>query len=284
LTEFKNIPIEKISPHPQNPRIFMRDDVVEAIASGIKNRGGFGHEHAILVRPVGDGFEIAAGHHRFEGATKAGLAEIPAWVREMTDDEAYMELALSNSQSQLSNLEKGLHALRYAEKGKVGAGAGNKGGVSEYAKQVNIARGTLDGYINAAEVFENIRICGDLENIRTCGDLMDKTRYLSEIHAAPKEAWAAMVNYLLTEENCTVAKIKTKVKAIKPTCQCNGETKPGVTIDPFSGAGTTGMVCVQHDRDYIGLELSPKYVAMSEKRISAHEFKIKQERLQLELF
>jgi len=45
-------------------------------------------------------------------------------------------------------------------------------------------------------------------------------------------------------------------------------SKPGdLILDPFSGAGTTGLVAVRLGRRYVGIELNPEYVAMSEKRI-----------------
>jgi DNA modification methylase len=56
-------------------------------------------------------------------------------------------------------------------------------------------------------------------------------------------------------------------------CDCNSssdkpiDSKPGVVIDPFSGSGTTGVVAITHGRDYIGIELNPKYIEMSERRI-----------------
>jgi len=53
----------------------------------------------------------------------------------------------------------------------------------------------------------------------------------------------------------------------QPTCECGGETQPSMVLDPFSGAGTTGAVAVQHDRRYIGIELNPDYLEMSRKRI-----------------
>jgi hypothetical protein len=37
---------------------------------------------------------------------------VPCWVRELDDSLAYMQLATSNAQSELSALEHGLHALR----------------------------------------------------------------------------------------------------------------------------------------------------------------------------
>jgi site-specific DNA-methyltransferase (adenine-specific) len=38
-------------------------------------------------------------------------------------------------------------------------------------------------------------------------------------------------------------------------------------LDPFSGSGTTGVVAMQNSRNYLGLELSPDYAAISEKRL-----------------
>jgi len=53
----------------------------------------------------------------------------------------------------------------------------------------------------------------------------------------------------------------------QPTCECGGETQSSMVLDPFSGAGTTGAVAVQHGRRYIGIELSLDYLEMSRKRI-----------------
>ena len=47
-------------------------------------------------------------------------------------------------------------------------------------------------------------------------------------------------------------------------------------MDCFMGAGTVGVVCKQLGRDYLGIELSPQYVDMAERRIRgefAPEFK-----------
>ena len=44
-----------------------------------------------------------------------------------------------------------------------------------------------------------------------------------------------------------------------------------VVLDCFSGSGTTGVVCIQTDRRYIGLELNPVYAEMSRVRLNAAE-------------
>lgn len=55
-------------------------------------------------------------------------------------------------------------------------------------------------------------------------------------------------------------------KLIEP-CILAG-SKPGcIILDPFSGAGTTGLTTLRHGRRYIGIELNPEYVEMSKRRI-----------------
>jgi DNA modification methylase len=54
-----------------------------------------------------------------------------------------------------------------------------------------------------------------------------------------------------------------------PTICIMAGSKPGDTVlDPFSGAGTVGVVCEKLRRKYIGVELTPAYVEMSERRIA----------------
>ncbi len=53
----------------------------------------------------------------------------------------------------------------------------------------------------------------------------------------------------------------------EPSCTCAAEVTPCTVLDPFNGAGTTGLVALRLGRSYIGIELNPEYVAMSEKRV-----------------
>lgn len=53
----------------------------------------------------------------------------------------------------------------------------------------------------------------------------------------------------------------------KPACSCGDVVKPCTVLDPFNGAGTTGLVALRLGRSYIGIELNPEYVAMSERRL-----------------
>lgn len=52
------------------------------------------------------------------------------------------------------------------------------------------------------------------------------------------------------------------------TCKCaTTEVVPCIVLDPFFGAGTTGLVARKLHRDYIGIELNPKYVKIARDRL-----------------
>lgn len=52
-------------------------------------------------------------------------------------------------------------------------------------------------------------------------------------------------------------------------------TRPGdYVLDPFFGSGTVGIVCSEHKRSYVGIELNPEYVTISAKRLNAANDKI----------
>jgi len=56
-------------------------------------------------------------------------------------------------------------------------------------------------------------------------------------------------------------------KLIEP-CILAGCPDGGTVLDPFSGSGTTGVVALQNNKKYIGIELSPEYAKLSEDRIN----------------
>jgi hypothetical protein len=53
-----------------------------------------------------------------------------------------------------------------------------------------------------------------------------------------------------------------------PTCHCAaGAPVPQVVADPFTGAGTVGVVALRHGRGFWGAELNESYVQMARERI-----------------
>jgi ParB family chromosome partitioning protein len=60
----------------------------------------YGLLQPVVVRPVGDGYVLLAGHRRVEAARSLGWDTMPAIVRPATDDEAYLLTVVDNLQRQ----------------------------------------------------------------------------------------------------------------------------------------------------------------------------------------
>jgi len=84
-------PIEQIRPSPHQPRQHFPEDAIEELAQSIREKGLI--QPVILRRGDSEGYELIAGERRWRAAQKAGLADIPAIVREASDEEV-LELAL----------------------------------------------------------------------------------------------------------------------------------------------------------------------------------------------
>ncbi len=90
--EFFLCPIEDIRPSPLQPRKDFDPEALEELTQSIREKGLV---QPVVVRPApdGQGYELVAGERRWRAAQRAGLADIPAILREAGDDEV-LELAL----------------------------------------------------------------------------------------------------------------------------------------------------------------------------------------------
>jgi len=52
-----------------------------------------------------------------------------------------------------------------------------------------------------------------------------------------------------------------------PVCDCGVGWRPGIVLDPFTGAGTVAVVAERHGRDWLGIELNPEYRQLALARI-----------------
>lgn len=62
-------------------------------------------------------------------------------------------------------------------------------------------------------------------------------------------------------------------------CGCGAEFVGGIVLDPFFGSGTTGVVAINLNRNFIGIELNSNYVDLAQKRIN-----LELEKRELQLF
>jgi ParB family chromosome partitioning protein len=102
------LPIDKLEPNPQQPRLDFNRDELESLADSIRQKGVI--QPLIVRRKMGrDVYEIVAGERRWRAAQLAQLHEVPVVVRDLDDSEVLEIAIIENIQrSDLSAIEEAL--------------------------------------------------------------------------------------------------------------------------------------------------------------------------------
>lgn len=86
----RSVPIESVFPNPDQPRRDFKEEELRELSSSIQQKGIL---QPLLVRPMGDGYQIVAGERRWRAAQMAQLHEVPVLIREFNDTEV-LEIAI----------------------------------------------------------------------------------------------------------------------------------------------------------------------------------------------
>lgn len=74
--------------------------------------------------------------------------------------------------------------------------------------------------------------------------------------------------WFVNTKPCKEAHFATFPDTLIEPCVLAGCPENGIVLDPFSGSGTTAMVAKRNNRNYIGIELNPAYIEISNRRIN----------------
>ena len=92
----RKVPIEQITPNPDQPRKRFAEGDLDDLAASIKEKGVI---QPLIVRAMADGrFEIVAGERRWRASQMAQLHELPVIVREFSDAEVLEVAIIENIQ------------------------------------------------------------------------------------------------------------------------------------------------------------------------------------------
>ena len=98
------ISLNDIKRNENQPRKVFNEEKIDELAESIREHGVI---QPIIVMKSGTGYEIVAGERRWRAARKAGLAEIPAVVRELTKEQNMLFAIIENMQREdLSPIEE----------------------------------------------------------------------------------------------------------------------------------------------------------------------------------
>jgi ParB family chromosome partitioning protein len=107
----------RIRPGRYQPRTRMDEQALAELAQSIRAQGLL---QPVVVRPVDGGYELIAGERRWRAAQLAGLAEVPAVVREVPDDAALVMALIENIQREdLNPMEEAAGVQRLIDEFKM---------------------------------------------------------------------------------------------------------------------------------------------------------------------
>ena len=84
------VPLSKVVPNPDQPRTLFKKEEIDELAASIEKEGLL---QPILVRKVGENYQIIAGERRWQACKQLGVKNIPVRIVDATDEKA-IELAL----------------------------------------------------------------------------------------------------------------------------------------------------------------------------------------------
>ncbi len=212
--DLQQLAVDRIDPNPFQPRRHFDPAEIAALADSIRQHGIL---QPVIVRAVGDRYQLIAGERRLRASVEARMAQIPARVM-VLDDRKVTELAMVENlqREDLNSLEKATAFRDYLK---------SYGGTQEeLAKRLGVDRSTLSNLLRLLELPEEVQVA-----------VMSRT--ITQGHArailglADAEAMVGACRQVI-KEALSVRQTEALVSTGAPT-----PSRPRVRKDPAESAG-----------------------------------------------
>lgn len=219
----REIEVAAIRRNADQPRTTFDSEALEELRSSIERHGVL---QPVTVRRSGAGYELIAGERRWRAARAAGLATVPAIVRDDVDDGVSLELAIvENVQRQdLDALEKarGYRALME----RVGLSHG------EVAERVGVSRSAVSNHLRLLELPDDAQEALSeglisMGHARALLGISDEKQLLQALSQVVRKELSVRETESLARTGDTAATAKTSAKA--------GATESGPSKPAWAG-------------------------------------------------
>ena len=139
------LPLELIEPNPEQPRTAFKKEELEELAESIHKNGLL---QPILVRKVGEKYQIIAGERRWQACKALKLEKVPVRIKEADDNETIVLALIENIQrSDLNPIEEAYGYRRMMERGNMTQ--------TQVAQAVSKGRSTIANSLRLLELPED---------------------------------------------------------------------------------------------------------------------------------
>ena len=207
------IGVERIRRGVFQPRRFFDQEALQELADSLTAQGMI---QPVVVRPIGDVFELIAGERRWRAAQIAGLAEIPAIVREMEDRSVAAVSLIENIQREdLNPLEEAQALMRLCDEfGMTHASV---------AESIGRSRAAVSNLMRLLELHDDVKAMVDK------GELdMGHARALLRVPTVDQPALAIRV----AKQGLTVRAVEKLIRTGADKAETDDAGKAAPTLDP----------------------------------------------------
>jgi ParB family transcriptional regulator, chromosome partitioning protein len=148
----QQVSLDKIEHNPYQPRKSFDADELASLSASVREVGIL---QPLVVRQVGERFQLIAGERRLRAAQQAGLAKVPVRVVDFNDQQVVEAALVENIQrADLNPIEKASSFKDYLDRFRLNH--------EQLAQRIGLARSTITNLVNllelAPEVQEGIRL------------------------------------------------------------------------------------------------------------------------------
>ena len=206
----REIDIAQIRANPNQPRQHFDEVSLNELAQSIADKGVL---QPILLRPVGEGYEIIAGERRWRAAQKAQLHRIPALVREL-DDATTAEVAL------IENIQRAdLNAIEEAE--------AYKQLILKFShSQDEVGRLVGKSRSHVANLLRLLDLPDDVRGLLLRGDIS-----MGHARAIATSPQASEIAVRIVRDGLSVRQVEQLVRTAKPMRPASGNNAPARPVD-----------------------------------------------------
>lgn len=146
------VALNQIEQNPFQPRKHFDEDEIAALSASVKSHGIL---QPLVVRHVGDHYQLIAGERRLRAAHNAGLESVPIRIVDFNDQQAYEAALVENIQrADLNPIEKALGFKDYIDRFNLNH--------EQLAQRLGLARTSITNLVNllelAPEVQDGVRL------------------------------------------------------------------------------------------------------------------------------
>ena len=222
----KLISIEEIVPNRFQPRQIFGEKELNELADSIKEHGII---QPLIVRPLGDKYEIIAGERRYKASYIAGLTKVPAIIIDLNDNESAEVAIVENIQRKnLSPIEEAKSYKKLLDRGyltqdELASRMGKtQGSISNKLRLLNLSKDVQDALLNN-QISERharslLKLTNEDEQVEILNRIMNERLNV-------RETENLINSYINNEEYIPVSnitEIKTEIK-----------TEPSLNFDSF---------------------------------------------------